>query len=67
MARLRDGFEARSREAAAAAEQRTSDAVAAKQAELNAALQQLQDERTQHRTAQASLDRCCRQAHAFAT
>lgn len=57
VARLRDGFEARSRDAAAAAEQRTSDAVAAKQAELNTALQQLQDERTQHRTAQASLDR----------
>lgn len=55
--RLREGFESCSREAAHAAEERLATAVAAKQAELDAVSQQLQAERSQHRTAQAGLDR----------
>ncbi len=58
MARLRGWYEARHATAAAAAEQRLADELAAKQAQLDDLAQQMRAERAQHRTAQASLDKC---------
>lgn len=57
MARLREGHEGQRSAADAAAEERLAEAMAQKKAQLNDIQEQLQLERSQHRTAQASLDK----------